>query len=83
VICPDNSWRDDAIEKLRKVGIGATAMYPSGIHQISGIQPYLGGIRDDYPGTRIVVDCLLTIPTHPYLKESHIDRIISTLVEIK
>jgi perosamine synthetase len=82
VICPDRGWRNSAIEKLRKVGISATAMYPSGIHQIPGIQPHLGGIRDDYPGTRIVVDRLLTIPTHPYLKESHIDIIISTLVEI-
>ncbi|HDS00480.1 MAG TPA: hypothetical protein ENO07_00540, partial [candidate division Zixibacteria bacterium] len=83
VICPNNSWRDRAIQKLVSRGINATIMYPCGIHQIPGIREHLGPDCGHFPGAEMVADRLLTIPTHPYLKQTHIETIISTLAEMK
>ncbi len=80
VICTDKKWRDQAISDLKKQGIIATTMYPSGIHEISGIIQHLVSDMDDYPGTRTVTNRLLTIPTHPLLKQSHIEKILSVML---
>jgi dTDP-4-amino-4,6-dideoxygalactose transaminase len=83
VLCPNKDRRENAIAELKKLGINSTAMYPSSIDQIPGIDKFLSGGRDDYPGARRVADCLLTLPTHPFLKKAHIKKIISVLNELK
>lgn len=75
----DKSSRDAAILALKKLGIVASNMYPSSIYQISGIDRYLATTEGNFPGADNVVERLLTLPTHPLLKEKHLNEIINCL----
>jgi perosamine synthetase len=79
VLFEDGATRDKAIDRLRKIGISASAMYPSTIRNIPGIEPYLADISECYDGADTVVGRLLTLPTHPNLKSKDIHNIISCL----
>jgi len=71
--------RDKAIAALRKRGIKSSAMYPSTIRQIPGIEKYLASPVSDFSGAQAVIDRLFTLPTHHFVKESDISKIVDCL----
>ena len=75
LLCPDKKSRRQAITDLKKQGIVASPMYPSTIRQIQGIDNYLSAKGDVYPGAQTIVDRLLSLPTHPYLRKTDIIKI--------
>jgi perosamine synthetase len=81
LLTQNKAERDQAVTTLRRQGIVASTMYPSTLRQIAGIEKYLASEAADFPGAQVVVDKLLTLPTHPYLRESDVRRIISCLTE--
>lgn len=81
VLTQNSVWRQRAIVALRRQGIVASKMYPSTIRQIAGIEKYLASPADDFPGAQEVVEKLLALPTHPYLRESDMRKIISCLTQ--
>ncbi|UCE67749.1 MAG: DegT/DnrJ/EryC1/StrS family aminotransferase [Candidatus Zixiibacteriota bacterium] len=82
VLARNKLERDLAVAALKRKGISASAMYPSTIRQIEGIEKYLAGLNDRFDGANAVVDRLFALPTHPYVKPGDIDRIINCLKEI-
>ena len=79
VLTADRQARDTIIALLRREGITASTMYPATIRNIDGIEPYLASAENNFTGARSVAERLVTLPTHPYLKESDIERIAATL----
>jgi perosamine synthetase len=69
--------RETAIENLMKNGIGFGVYYPIPIHQ----QPlYIDlGYQDHLPQSEIVAEEVLSLPVHPALSRSDLDKIIKVL----
>jgi perosamine synthetase len=82
LLCRDSATRDRAVALLRKKGIGATVMYPSTILQIRGINRYLVSDGRRFAGADKIASCLLTLPTHQYLRGNDILKIIQTLSSV-
>jgi dTDP-4-amino-4,6-dideoxygalactose transaminase len=82
VMAPDRTARESAISALRRHGIGASRMYPTTIQEIPQISDILVNPGRKLKGAQTVVDRLFTLPTHPYVKESDIVRIVNCLKTI-
>jgi perosamine synthetase len=82
VICQSRAVRDKLMIEMRKIGVIASNLYPSTIRQIPGIEGRLASSVDDFPGAQSVVERLLTIPTHAYLRDKDIERIILCLKRV-
>lgn len=82
VLLKDRKVRDRALISLRKAGIGASAMYPSTMADIPGIESYLASDERDFPGATAVADRLITLPTHPYVSRSDVYRTVAILREV-
>jgi dTDP-4-amino-4,6-dideoxygalactose transaminase len=59
-------------------GIGVTKMYPTGIHRITGIGPYLVNGQEKFPQTDLISSSILTLPTHPLLT----GKDLATMIEV-
>lgn len=81
LLAQDKAGRDRAVTALRRQGVVASTMYPSTIRQIAGIEKYLASTAKDFPGAQEVAETLLTLPTHPYLSDNDVQKIISCLTE--
>jgi len=71
--------RDNAIRILRQNGIAAGILYPSTISRINGVEEYLAPGDTQFAGAQHIVDHMLTLPTHPYLKNKDLKKIASCL----
>lgn len=80
LLVENRAERDRLIKRLRKSGIVASIMYPSTIRSIPGIDKYLADEQTEFPGAQLIVDRMLTIPTHGYLKDRDIQQIIACLL---
>jgi hypothetical protein len=63
---------------LSRRGLGASRSYPTPLNEIPGFKLYLSA-DGDYPGAKFVADRILTLPTHPYVNEYDIQRMISKI----
>jgi len=83
LLAQNRVWHERAIAALRQQGVVGSTMYPSTIRQIDGIEKYLASPTGDFPGAQEVVEKLLTLPTHSYLKHNDIQKIVFCLRENK
>jgi perosamine synthetase len=79
VLAKDRETRDRLVARLRRAGIVASTMYPSTIADIAELGPLLANPQEAFPGARRIVDCLLTLPTHPYVRDRDLVKIVSCL----
>lgn len=70
--------RDQTFQLLGRQRLGTSYSYPKPLNEILGFQKYLIG-ENNFPGAKFVADRILTLPTHPYVKETDIFRITSTI----
>jgi perosamine synthetase len=70
--------REKAFKQLSKKRLGASHSYPTPLNQISGFKKYLAN-DGDFPGAQFVSERILTLPTHPYVNESDIEKIVSVI----
>jgi perosamine synthetase len=82
VLMRDISSRDKATMELRKFHVMAGPMYSSTIRQLGGIEKYLASPEKNFPGSEAVSDRLICLPTHPYLKDRDIEKIINVISKI-
>lgn len=82
VLAADQVVLDRAIHLLREGGVVASAMYPATIRDIPGIEPRLAELDNNYPGGKQVVARLFTLPTHYYVRQADIDRIVLILSKV-
>jgi perosamine synthetase len=82
ILAQNQTARDRAVSSLRRAGITASTMYPSIIRDIPGIEPRLACIDSDFPGGKEFVARLFTLPTHAYVRQRDIERMVGVLSRI-
>jgi len=82
VLVENRQVRDRLVNLLQREGIKSSSMYPSTIRKIEGIEKYLASPEDNFQGAEAVVERLLTLPTHHYVKDSDIESMIGCLMRI-
>jgi perosamine synthetase len=80
LIAHDEETRGRALAQLREAGIGGSAMYPSAICDIPGIERHMATADFHRPHAEDLSRRLLTLPTHPYVRDSDVERMIDILV---
>jgi len=78
VLLEDRQMRDRAFRELTKRRLGASTSYPAPLDEIPGFRQYLLS-SNGLLGARAVASRILTLPTHPYLRESDLRAIASTM----
>ena len=66
---------------LRRRRLGASRSYPTPLNEILDFRRFLCA-EDDCSGAKFVADRILTLPTHPYVSEHDIQRIVSRIDRI-
>ena len=56
-------------------GLGATIGYPHPLSEISDLAPHLAGDDNEVPVATKISRQLLTLPTHPWVRDRDIQRI--------
>jgi dTDP-4-amino-4,6-dideoxygalactose transaminase len=82
LLAKDRPTRDRAVQELRGAGIGATPFYPSAICDIGGVTRHMA--VDDFhrPKAEELSRRLLTLPTHPLVRERDLNCIAEVLRSI-
>lgn len=80
IMLKDTETRDRVQRELRKKEIPSMIYYPIPLHQQ---KPYQGMGRSDgeFPGTMRAVRTVLSLPTHPYIKEEDVCHIAKVILE--
>jgi perosamine synthetase len=78
ILFQNKETREKALMQLNQKRLGASLSYPIPLDQISGFRKYLDG-QDEFPGAQFVSERILTLPTHPYINESDIEKIVSVI----
>lgn len=73
--------RSKAFKLLNSKRLGASCSYPEPLNQISEFRRHIIG-ENDFSGARFVADRILTLPTHPYIKDNDLKQIILTINEL-
>ena len=79
VLISNANIRTAIIERLRKKGIDAAMPYPSAIVDVPEIKNIIINPDEDYEGSRLVAEQLVTLPTHPYVNRNDLDEMISII----
>lgn len=79
IIAKDEVARNRAVRRLQAVGIGAGPMYPGAVCDIEGIGPHMVSKDSHYPAAEGLSRRLLTLPTHPYVTQKDLTKMIDTL----
>jgi dTDP-4-amino-4,6-dideoxygalactose transaminase len=66
---------------LNRRRLGASRSYVTPLSEIPSFRRYLSA-DEDYPGAKFIADRILTLPTHPYVTESDIQKIVSRINRI-
>jgi perosamine synthetase len=69
-----STHRDALMERLDEAGIGYGVYYPTPIHRLPSFDQQL-----DLPQTELAADEVLSLPVHPSLSPSDLDRIIAAV----
>jgi dTDP-4-amino-4,6-dideoxygalactose transaminase len=74
---PQGADRHDAAHRLGEAGIGTGVFYPRGAHRFPHIQAETGDV--DLPVTDRVAASVLSLPVHPLLEPSDLERITAAV----
>jgi dTDP-4-amino-4,6-dideoxygalactose transaminase len=73
--------RDLILEKLKQAGIGAAVHYPKPLH-LQKAYSELGYKKGDFPISERVCNEIISLPIHPFLKETELESLIRIINEI-
>ena len=82
IVARDHAIRDRAISRLRDIGIGATAFYPSAICDIPGIEAHMSDHNFHRVRAEELSRRLLTLPVHPFVKPRDLERMAEVLTSL-
>ena len=77
VMLPQGADRSDVVRRLSAAGIGTGVFYPLGAHRFPHIQAETGDV--DLPVTDRVAASVLSLPVHPLLEPSDLERIAAAV----
>jgi perosamine synthetase len=70
---------DRLLAALQAAGLGATPSYPGSTIDIPEAQPFIDFADSHGEAGRAVSARILTLPTHPYVRPQHIERICTII----
>jgi len=70
--------RNQLKEKLREKGIDSGIYYPQPLYRYDHLKPYAP--KNGLPETEMACDMVLSIPVHPYLTDTEVDKVIEAVV---
>lgn len=79
LLARDEATRDRAVQLLRQAGIGGSPFYPGAVCDIDGIAPHMAAANFHRPAAEETSRRLLTLPTHPYVRDNDVQQMITTL----
>jgi dTDP-4-amino-4,6-dideoxygalactose transaminase len=74
---PQDADRPDAIRRLAEAGIGTGVFYPRSAHRFPHVHAITGDL--DLPATDRVAASVLSLPVHPLLDQSDLERIVAAV----
>lgn len=80
ILAKDEFERQKIIEKLSNKGIPTAIYYPKPLH-LQKVNLDLGYKEGDFPVAEAISKRILSIPMHPYLTDSEIELIATTILE--
>lgn len=81
VLATDSRQRLPLLRSLQDAGLGATGSYPLSTLDIPEVAPFLDREHCRADSGRDVAGRIMTLPTHPYVHDRHVDRICSIIKE--
>lgn len=78
----DGGRRDDIVAAIREAGIDVGVYYPRVVHDYDCYVGRPDVARDDTPRARQASSSVLSLPVHPLLSDSDLDRIVSTVSRV-
>jgi dTDP-4-amino-4,6-dideoxygalactose transaminase len=78
IVFPRKEVRRRVFWILNRRRLGASRSYLMPLNEIPAFRRYLYA-EDEYPGAKYVADGILTLPTHPYVTEQDIQKIVSRI----
>jgi len=78
LLCASAEQRDNLLAQLRKLGLGATAMYPAAIDQIDGVNG-LVSVPKVIGNAEQFAQKFMTLPVHSGVTKVHRDKILALL----
>ncbi len=81
IIFEKREVRQKAYDLLNQDRLGASLSYPIPLGQISAFRKYVNR-EGDFPGAQFVADRIVTLPTHPYVRENDIQKIASVINKV-
>lgn len=79
IVFEEPEVRDAVARVLRTQRLGATASYPHALADVPDLAPHLAPDLVDTPGARRLAAGILTLPTHAYVTEADVRRIVHEL----
>lgn len=73
--------RERLLAVLQAAGFGATASYPSSTLDVPEVQSFINHELSHASAGRALAARILTLPTHPYVRPQHIERICTIIRE--
>ena len=71
--------RNSALQALNGAGFGATGSYPSSLADVPALKAALANPDAAMPGGRTVARSIVTLPTHAFVTNRDIDRMVDVL----
>lgn len=78
LLCRDGTARDSLLRKLNSAGLGASPMYQQAVVAIPEVNA-LVDVFGNLQHARRFASCFLTLPTHEYVSDKHIQRMSEIL----
>jgi perosamine synthetase len=82
ILVKDKNKRDKIVSQLNDQGIGATASYPSVVTDIPDIHNIILEQDRNPRAGQDVADQIITLPTHSYLTEQHLEIIVRGFMKV-
>jgi len=76
VLVRDATVRRRTLAELERRGLGATCGYPLPLSEVPELRPHIGNLEDSFPVAKLVSRQCVTLPTHPWVSERDIERIV-------
>jgi perosamine synthetase len=82
VLVDDPAMQGPLLAALDRAGIGATGSYPTALADVPALRPLLANPDADVAGARHVAARIVTLPTHPYVSEADLTRIVDVVRDV-
>ncbi len=78
VMAPSSEAREFALNRLERIGLGATRLYPRPVNEIPGTKEHVV-VHDSTGSASDFADRILTLPIHSHVKKVDIDQTVCVL----